>query len=249
MKKISKEELTEILRKHKNWLDTGIKNENSKLADLQHANLQHADLRKADLRCADLRKADLSYTYLSDADLRCADLRNANLQCANLQRADLQHANLQRADLRKADLRCADLRCADFKSTYLEGADLRGAKEYAFCSLSVEEKGMTLKQYKEEVKRTMNYKIDEQDRLKMLSMGLSGEVGEVIEVLKKFLFHDQKLNKKHLKKELGDVFWYLVNICNEFDFNPQEIFQLNIKKLKKRYPEGFDQKRSINREL
>ena len=86
MKNIIKEELSEILKKHKMWLN------NEKGGE--RANLRGADLRGADLRFTDLRFADLRGTDLRFTDLRFADLINADLRDANLRGADLRYANL-----------------------------------------------------------------------------------------------------------------------------------------------------------
>jgi hypothetical protein len=99
MKKISKDELKEILRLHALWLTD-----------------------EAGGKCANLRGADLSSAYLRSADLSCADLSGADLRGAYLRYADLRGA-----DLRYADLRGADLRYADLSSAYLRGADLSSA--------------------------------------------------------------------------------------------------------------------------
>jgi hypothetical protein len=111
---MKQEELNEILRLHKLWLegkDGGAK------ADLKGADLKGADLKGADLECADLKKA-----ILADADLY-----EANLYRANLKWADLREANLSGANLKGADLKGAELECADLKGANLEGADLKGA--------------------------------------------------------------------------------------------------------------------------
>ena len=78
-------------------------------------------------------------------------------------------------------------------------------------------------------------------------MGLCGEAGEAIDILKKFLFQGHELDKKHLAKELGDVAWYLAVSADALGFYLEDIFQMNIDKLKARYPDGFDADRSINR--
>jgi uncharacterized protein YjbI with pentapeptide repeats len=109
--KYTKEELTEICKKHIKWLrdEEGGNRADLRRANLQGADLQGADLRGADLQGANLQGADLQGADLRGADLPGADLRRANLQGANLQGADLRRANLQGADLRGADLRGADL--------------------------------------------------------------------------------------------------------------------------------------------
>ena len=86
MRNISKEELNEILQKHKMWLN------NDKGGE--RADLRGADLRSIHLRFADLRFADLRGTDLKNADLRGADLSDANLRGADLRGADLRYADL-----------------------------------------------------------------------------------------------------------------------------------------------------------
>lgn len=77
--------------------------------------------------------------------------------------------------------------------------------------------------------------------------GLSGEVGEFNDMVKKWIFHDSEFNIEHAKKELGDVCWYIALICEGFGWNLDEIMQMNIDKLKERYPQGFDIYMSNNR--
>ncbi|MBQ6457364.1 MAG: pentapeptide repeat-containing protein [Kiritimatiellae bacterium] len=102
--KPTKNELAEILRKHKAWLENK--------PDGEKADLRCADLRDANLRCADLRDANLQGADLQGADLRCADLRDANLQGADLQGADLRYADLRRVycDRMQLPLLVAELR-------------------------------------------------------------------------------------------------------------------------------------------
>ena len=78
-------------------------------------------------------------------------------------------------------------------------------------------------------------------------LGLAGEAGETLDMVKKWIFHEKDLDIEHLKKELGDVAWYLAMLCESFDFNLDEILEMNVAKLKARYPEGFDTIRANNR--
>lgn len=78
-------------------------------------------------------------------------------------------------------------------------------------------------------------------------LGLSGEVGEFNDLIKKWIFHEKPLDEEHAKKELGDCFWYLAMICDSFGWNMDEIMQLNVDKLIARYPEGFDIERANHR--
>jgi NTP pyrophosphatase (non-canonical NTP hydrolase) len=78
-------------------------------------------------------------------------------------------------------------------------------------------------------------------------LGLSGEVGEFNDMIKKWVFHEKELDVDHAKKEMGDVLWYIAMICHSFGWSMDEIMQMNIDKLKARYPEGFDVNLSANR--
>lgn len=79
-------------------------------------------------------------------------------------------------------------------------------------------------------------------------LGLSGEVGEFNDMIKKWIFHEKNLDEEHLKKECGDIMWYIAMMCHAFRWNLDEIMQMNIDKLKARYPEGFDIDRVNNRD-
>lgn len=80
------------------------------------------------------------------------------------------------------------------------------------------------------------------------ALGLSGEVGELNDMLKKWVFHEKQLDTEHLKREIGDIYWYLALICDSFELNLDEIMQINIDKLKTRYPKGFDTYRANHRQ-
>ena len=71
-------------------------------------------------------------------------------------------------------------------------------------------------------------------------LGLAGEAGETLDMIKKWIFHEKELDLDHLEKELGDVMWYIALICYSFGFDLDEIMQKNVDKLKSRYPKGFD---------
>ena len=79
-------------------------------------------------------------------------------------------------------------------------------------------------------------------------LGLSGEVGEFNDMIKKWIFHEKELDEEHLKKECGDIMWYIAMMCHAFGWDLDDIMGMNIEKLKSRYPEGFDIKRANNRE-
>ena len=78
-------------------------------------------------------------------------------------------------------------------------------------------------------------------------IGLNGEAGEAIDILKKHLFHGHELDREHLAKELGDVAWYLAVTAKAIGYDLETIFQMNIDKLKARYPDGFSTEKSLHR--
>ena len=87
-------------------------------------------------------------------------------------------------------------------------------------------------------------------RLLTAGIGMSGEVGEFNEIIKKCLFQGKEMDGdkiKHLRSELGDVMWYIAQACLALNTNIEEIIDMNTVKLESRYPGGFDAFRSENR--
>lgn len=78
-------------------------------------------------------------------------------------------------------------------------------------------------------------------------MGLAGESGEAVDLVKKHVFHNHDLDREHLAKELGDIAWYLAVTAHTIGYDLETILQMNVDKLRKRYPEGFDPDRSQHR--
>lgn len=78
-------------------------------------------------------------------------------------------------------------------------------------------------------------------------LGLNGEAGEVSDILKKYKFQGHPLIEEEIALELGDIAWYLVLTGYAIGYSLEEILEMNIKKLKKRYPEGFEEEKSVNR--
>ena len=96
--------------------------------------------------------------------------------------------------------------------------------------------------------------VDEQgvepSRLLTAGIGLSGEVGEFNDIVKKCIFQGKELDDdvvNHLRKELGDIMWYVAQGCLALDTSIEELIDINTAKLEKRYPGGFDEFRSENR--
>ena len=95
--------------------------------------------------------------------------------------------------------------------------------------------------------RTVNTEMSRRDMLINSVMGLCGESGEAIDIVKKWFAHGKELDREHLIKELGDVAWYLAEAATALDISLESVLEANIEKLKKRYPEGFETTRSIER--
>ena len=107
---------------------------------------------------------------------------------------------------------------------------------------------MTINEYQALAMTTLNPELSRKDVLINGVMGLCGESGEAIDIVKKHLHQGHELDKEKLAKELGDIAWYLAETAWALDIPLEEILQGNIDKLKKRFPEGFSTERSIARE-
>ena len=89
------------------------------------------------------------------------------------------------------------------------------------------------------------------ERLLTAAVGMSAEAGEFTEIVKKIVFQGKPVNEEnlfHLKRELGDIMWYVSQACLGLDISLEEVIQMNFEKLSARYPEGaFSIERSENR--
>ena len=106
---------------------------------------------------------------------------------------------------------------------------------------------MTINEYQQLAMTTLNPELSEKDVLINGVMGLCGESGEAIDLVKKWLAQGHELDKEKLAKELGDICWYLAETATAIGYDLEDIMAANIEKLKKRYPQGFEAQRSINR--
>ena len=107
---------------------------------------------------------------------------------------------------------------------------------------------MTGNEYQKLALVTLNPALSEKDVLINGVMGLCGEAGEAIDIVKKHLAQGHELDREKLIGELGDIAWYLAETAHALGVPLDEVLERNIGKLKKRYPEGFDENRSIHRE-
>jgi NTP pyrophosphatase (non-canonical NTP hydrolase) len=109
------------------------------------------------------------------------------------------------------------------------------------------------KQYSEFLTRLHSLEVEgfPTERLLTAAVGMSAEAGEFTEIVKKIVFQGKPVNEEnmfHLKRELGDIMWYVSQACIGLDISLEEVIQMNFEKLSARYPEGtFSIERSENR--
>ena len=108
---------------------------------------------------------------------------------------------------------------------------------------------MDANEYQKLAMTTLNPALDKKDVLINGVMGLCGEAGEAIDIVKKWLAQGHALDRAHLASELGDVAWYLAEVATALDMPLSDILQANLEKLKKRYPAGFDVRKSVHRPM
>ena len=107
---------------------------------------------------------------------------------------------------------------------------------------------MQFNDYQQLAERTARQANDTNEkRFTNFAFGLAGETGEVIDCLKKHLFHGHPLDQDKLKIELGDLLWYVATTATTAGIRLEDIAVANIEKLRARYPDGFSEERSINR--
>ncbi|MBP3410576.1 MAG: nucleoside triphosphate pyrophosphohydrolase family protein [Clostridia bacterium] len=106
---------------------------------------------------------------------------------------------------------------------------------------------MTINEYQKLAMTTLNPELSKRDVLLNSVMGLCGESGEAIDLVKKHLMQGHDFDQEKFAKELGDIAWYLAEAATAIDMDLETILQMNIDKLKKRYPEGFDSEKSKTR--
>ena len=106
---------------------------------------------------------------------------------------------------------------------------------------------MQVNEYQKAAMATLNLALDKKDVLINSVMGLCGESGEAIDIVKKWLMQGDELDKEHLVRELGDVAWYLAEAATALDIPLEAVFQGNLDKLRQRFPNGFDTGASVNR--
>lgn len=106
---------------------------------------------------------------------------------------------------------------------------------------------MNMNEYQKLAQRTANTKTI-YDKIENGVLGLCGETGECADILKKYLHQGHEFEHEKMLEELGDVLWYVAELAFGLGVTLEEVAERNIEKLKRRYPQGFEAERSINRE-
>ena len=101
-------------------------------------------------------------------------------------------------------------------------------------------------EYQELAARTINPRLYDYEMETHAMYGMVGEIGELNSLYQK-CFQGHEFNEEHAKKELGDLLWFIAEYCTSQNWKLEDIMKMNIEKLAKRYPDGFEDYRSLNR--
>ncbi len=108
---------------------------------------------------------------------------------------------------------------------------------------------MNTKEYQLKAARTLaSLPTSLDDDIHMI-LGMQTEVAEIADVYKKYIAYNKPLDFVNIKEEIGDVLWYIANLCNLHGWDMENIMETNIKKLEARYPEKFTNEAAVNRNL
>lgn len=110
----------------------------------------------------------------------------------------------------------------------------------------VEKIDLTANQYQALAARTINQELSRGMQGAHALHGMVAEIGELHGIYQK-QYQGHNAYNEHIKKELGDLLWFIAEYCTAFGWTLEEVMLLNIEKLRARYPEGFDAEHSLNR--
>ena len=105
---------------------------------------------------------------------------------------------------------------------------------------------MQMNEYQEAAARTINKTLWQNQQAYHALHGMASEIGELHGLYQKS-YQGHELRASHLKKELGDLLWFIAEYCTAMGWTLEDVAQTNIDKLKARYPEGFDADKSLHR--
>ncbi len=107
---------------------------------------------------------------------------------------------------------------------------------------------MKIEKYQALSERTQGPGLNHREALCNAGLGLAGEAGECVDIIKKHVFHGHDLDGNKLIEEMGDVLFYLAWMASELDVSLAYVAEMNVEKLKRRYPNGFSHEASVNRD-
>lgn len=105
---------------------------------------------------------------------------------------------------------------------------------------------MNVNEYQKLAGRTINPDLDIAEMEWHALHGMVGEIGEIHSIYQK-LYQGHDFDEEHLKKELGDLIWFIAEYCTAREWDLDDICQMNIDKLKARFPDGFKEDNSLHR--
>ena len=105
---------------------------------------------------------------------------------------------------------------------------------------------MTGNEYQKLAAKTINKDLDIADQERHALHGMVGEIGEIHSIYQK-VYQGHYESADHIKKELGDLMWFIAEYCTAMEWKLDDVMQMNIDKLKARYPEGFEVDKSLHR--
>ena len=105
---------------------------------------------------------------------------------------------------------------------------------------------MNFNEYQDLAARTINPELSNEDAINHSLHGMVGELGELHSIFqKKYQGHEEDII--HEKKELGDLLWFIAEFCTANCWDMNDIAEMNISKLRARYPDGFEENNSLHR--
>lgn len=99
---------------------------------------------------------------------------------------------------------------------------------------------MQINEYQNLAARFIPPNLSTKEKILLAALGIAGESGEFVDLIKKIQYHGRKCDLEHLKRELGDICWYIALAASTLGFSLEEVLQTNINKLAARYPNGFN---------
>lgn len=106
---------------------------------------------------------------------------------------------------------------------------------------------MDFDEYQALAQRTANPELTKEEKQQNGFVGILGEIGEIVDLFKKHYYQGHELDPIRVAEELGDLAWYMTELCTGLGITLEDVARHNIKKLRLRYPNGFEVDKSINR--